>query len=126
VGDSLKESCDVYYYDLALKVGIEKIAAMARRFGLGVRHDVPMSAVASGLAPDKAWKRRVHDADWVIGDTVNASIGQGFLLASPLQLAVMTARLATGTDVSPRLVKSLDGIEQPAQVVTPMGLNENN
>lgn len=108
---SITESCDVYYYDLALRVGIDNIAEMARKLGVGVRHDIPMSAVASGLAPDKAWKREVRDQDWRIGDTVNASIGQGYVLSSPLQLAVMTARLATGKSVEPRLIKSRDGVE---------------
>ncbi len=124
--NSLKQSCDVYYYDLALKVGIDKISAMARRFGLGVRHDLPMSAVARGLAPDKAWKQKVHKQDWLIGDTANASIGQGYMLASPLQLAVMSARLATGRAVTPRLIKSIDGVETPSGAGESMGLNENN
>jgi len=123
---SLKRSCDVYYYDLALKVGIDKISAMAQKFGLGVKHDLPMSAVASGLAPDRAWKERVHGQDWLIGDTANASIGQGYMLASPMQLAVMTARLATGRSVEPRLVKSINGVEQPVTGGVLMGLNENN
>jgi penicillin-binding protein 2 len=124
--NSLKQSCDVYYYDLALKVGIEKISAMAKRFGLGIRHDLPLSSVASGLAPTKAWKRETRDAEWVIGDTVNASIGQGFTLSSPLQLAVMTARIATNRMVTPRLIKSIDGIEQPSGAGEPLGMNENN
>lgn len=124
--ESLKESCDVYYYDVALKVGINKISAMANRFGLGVRHDLPMSAVARGLTPDRAWKKRVHGESWLIGDTANASIGQGFMLASPMQLAVMTARLATGRSVTPRLIKSIDGVEQPSGAGEPMDLNENN
>lgn len=111
---SLEQSCDVYYYEIAERVGIDKIAAMARRLGLGERHDVPLPAVASGLAPDKAWKRETRGADWVVGDTLNASIGQGFVLASPLQIAVMTARIASGRAVAPRLVKSIDGIEQAA------------
>jgi penicillin-binding protein 2 len=123
---SLKRSCDVYYYDLALKVGIEKISAMANIFGLGVRHNVQMSAVARGLTPTKAWKNKVHGKDWVIGDTVNASIGQGDMLASPLQLAVMTARLATGRDVTPRLVKSIDGIEQASGAGSPLKVNLDN
>ncbi|MEM9967168.1 MAG: penicillin-binding protein 2 [Pseudomonadota bacterium] len=123
---SLKESCDVYYYDLALKVGIEKISAMAKRFGLGVRHDLALSSVNQGLAPTREWKKRVRGSDWVIGDTVNASIGQGFTLASPLQLAVMSARLATGRDVRPRLIKSIDGIEQPSGAGTSLNMNENN
>lgn len=122
---SLKESCDVYYYDLALRVGIDKIAEMARRFGIGVRHDVPMSAVARGLAPDKQWKKEVREEDWRIGDTVNASIGQGYVLSSPLQLAVMTARLATGNAVEPRLIKSRDGVEVPIRGNEPIGVNAN-
>ncbi|MDW4500124.1 penicillin-binding protein 2 [Sulfitobacter sp. D35] len=123
---SLKRSCDVYYYDLAVKIGIERISAMAERFGLGVRHDVPMSAVAQGIAPTKDWKFANYGDDWRVGDTVNASIGQGFVLASPLQLAVMTARIATGRDVRPRLVKSVDGIEQPSGAGEAMDMNPNN
>ena len=124
--NSLKQSCDVYYYDLALKVGIEKISAMANRFGLGERHNVPMSAVVKGLTPTKAWKNQTYGADWVIGDTVNASIGQGFMLASPLQLCVMAARLASGNVVTPRLIKNIDGVEQPAPEPVSLGMNENN
>ncbi|MCB1363979.1 MAG: penicillin-binding protein 2 [Rhodobacteraceae bacterium] len=123
---SIEQSCDVYYYDLALKVGIERLSAMARRFGIGVRHDIPMSAVARGLAPDRDWKKRTYDQEWLIGDTVNAAIGQGFVLASPLQLAVMTARLASGRSVRPRLVRTVNGVEQPGGAGEPMGLNENN
>jgi penicillin-binding protein 2 len=124
--NSLKQSCDVYYYDLALKVGIEKISQMARLFGLGQRHDVPMSAVAQGLTPTKGWKLSAHGSEWVIGDTVNASIGQGYMLASPLQLAVMTARLATGRSVQPRLVKTAGGIEQPSGAGAAMPLDPDN
>ncbi len=126
LANSLKQSCDVYYYDLALKVGIEKISAMARRFGLGVKHDLALSSVNSGLAPTKAWKRQSRGADWVIGDTVNASIGQGFQLTSPLQLAIMSARIATGRSVTPRLVKSVDGVERPSGAGVDMGMNDNN
>jgi penicillin-binding protein 2 len=124
--NSLKQSCDVYYYDLAIKVGIEKISEMAKLFGLGVRHDIPMSAVAEGLTPNMEWKQINHGQAWRVGDTVNASIGQGFMLASPLQLAVMTARIATGRAVEPRLLKSIDGMEEPSRGGEPMGMNENN
>ncbi|HDZ80368.1 MAG TPA: penicillin-binding protein 2 [Roseobacter sp.] len=123
---SLKQSCDVYYYDLALKVGIENISAMANRFGLGIKHDLPLSSVAAGLAPTKQWKQSARGASWVIGDTVNASIGQGFTLSSPLQLALMTARIATNRIVTPRLIKSIDGIEQPSGAGEPLGVSENN
>jgi len=123
--NSLKQSCDVYYYELAQRVGIENISAMARKLGLGIRHDVPMSAVAGGLMATKAWKKENRGKDWVIGDSLNASIGQGFMLASPLQLAVMTARLATNREVKPRLVKSIDGVETPSGGGGPLGLNED-
>ncbi|MBN9889198.1 penicillin-binding protein 2 [Salipiger abyssi] len=112
--NSLRDSCDVYYYDLALKVGIENIAAMGRKLGLGAAPEVPMSAVTAGLMPDKDWKRRERGAEWLIGDTVNASIGQGFVLTSPLQQAIMVARVATGRAVTPRLVRSVNGIAAPS------------
>ena len=123
---SLSESCDVYYYEVALKVGIDKIAEMGRRLGLGMRHDLPMSAIAEGNMPDKAWKMERHKAEWRIGDTVNASIGQGYVLASPLQLAVMTARLATGRAVNPRLVRAIEGREIPVEPAEPLGLSTSN
>ncbi|MBN2905790.1 MAG: penicillin-binding protein 2 [Rhodobacteraceae bacterium] len=123
---SLEQSCDVYYYDLAQRVGIEKITAMARKFGLGERFDLPLSAVVSGLMPDKAWKRENRGAEWVVGDTLNAAIGQGFVLASPLQLAVMSARIATGRSVAPRLLKSIDGVERPSGAGAVLDVNPAN
>ncbi|MCG7493664.1 penicillin-binding protein 2 [Thalassobius sp. Cn5-15] len=123
---SLRESCDVYFYELALRVGIEKISAMAEKLGLGQRYDLPMSAIARGRAPTKEWKQSSFGQDWVVGDTVNASIGQGFVLASPLQLAVMTARMASGNYVAPRLIKSVDGVEQVVEASTPLDINPNH
>jgi len=123
---SLSESCDVFYYDTALKVGIDAIAAMGRRLGLGMRHDVPMSAITEGIMPDKAWKLQRRGADWRIGDTVNASIGQGYVLTSPLQLAVMTARLASGRAVVPRLIHMIDDEEVPLAPAADLGLNPDN
>lgn len=123
---SLRESCDVYYYELALRTGIEKISAMAERLGLGVQFDLPMTSVAQGLVPTRQWKLANRGQPWVVGDSINASIGQGFVLASPMQLAVMTARLATSRQIMPRLVKSIDGVEQPSGHGEDLGLNENN
>ncbi|MBK5946730.1 penicillin-binding protein 2 [Rhodobacter veldkampii DSM 11550] len=120
---SLEQSCDVYYYDVAQRVGIDKIADMARRLGIGVRHDLPLSAVAEGVAPDKAWKTSRYGQDWRIGDTLNASIGQGYVLASPLQLAVMTARIAAGRAIAPRLVRSVNGVEMAAPEAPSLGIN---
>ena len=101
---SLRESCDVYYYELAQRVGINKISEMARKLGLGTRHDLPLSAISEGLAPTREWKNITKGNDWLVGDTVNAGIGQGYTLTSPLQLAIMTARIAAGKAVRPRLL----------------------
>ncbi|TKW67778.1 MAG: penicillin-binding protein 2 [Paracoccus denitrificans] len=124
--DSLKKSCDVYYYEVARAVGIDRIAAMARKLGIGVEHDLPMSAVATGIAPDRAWKQERFGQPWVIGDSLNASIGQGFVLASPLQLAVMTARVATGREVKPRLVRAIDGTPVPVEEFADLGLSDRH
>jgi len=123
---SLRESCDVYYYELALRTGIEKISAMAERLGIGVQFDLPMTSVAQGLVPTRQWKLANRGQPWVVGDSINASIGQGFVLASPIQLAVMTARLATSRQITPRLVKSIEGVEQPSGRGEDLGLNENH
>lgn len=112
---SLRESCDVFYYDIALKVGIEKIAEVARRFGFGEKHDISMSVENEGLVPSKEWKRRTRDSDWLIGDTANVAIGQGDVLASPLQLAIMTARLATGKMISPKLIADTNAQKNDAE-----------
>ncbi|MEO0360128.1 MAG: penicillin-binding protein 2 [Pseudomonadota bacterium] len=114
--DSIKQSCDVYYYEVARRVGIDRIAEMARRFGLGVEPPIEMTAVRPGLMPTKAWKKRAREESWQVGDTFNAGIGQGFVLATPLQLAVMTARLAgDGRKVEPRLIRGVGGaaVEPP-------------
>ena len=123
--ESLEQSCDVFYYELAQRVGIDRIAAMARRLGIGVHHDLPMSAVADGIAPDRAWKKARYDQDWQIGDSLNASIGQGFVLASPLQLAVMTARVASGRAIAPRLVRAIGGVPEPAPEADTLGIDDN-
>ena len=120
---ALAQSCDVYFYDVAQRVGIDKIAAMGRRLGLGQRHDLPMSAIADGIMPDKAWKQERYKQDWLIGDTINASIGQGYVLASPLQLAVMTARVATGLMVQPRLVREVGGKPVDLPDPQPLGID---
>ena len=120
---SLEQSCDVFYYDIARRVGIEKIGAMARKLGLGVDLDVPVYGMRSGLIPTKDWKRRARDQDWQIGDTLNSGIGQGFVLATPIQLAVMTARLASGKGVQPRLIRAVGGAPAPVKPAEDMGID---
>ena len=120
---ALEQSCDVFFYELSLRVGIDRINAMARRLGFGQRFELPVSAISEGLNPSREWKRARRGAEWLIGDTINASIGQGFVLASPLQLAVMSARIASGRAVVPRLVRSVDGEELTAPEAPALGLS---
>ncbi|WP_164876032.1 penicillin-binding protein 2 [Falsirhodobacter deserti] len=121
--EALGRSCDVYFYDVSQRVGIDKIADMGRRLGLGQRHDLPMSAIVEGVMPDKAWKAASYGQEWRVGDTINASIGQGYVLTSPLQLAVMTARLASGRAVAPRLVKAIGGQDVPETEAPPLDVD---
>ncbi|WP_413850287.1 penicillin-binding protein 2 [Albidovulum sp.] len=120
---SLEQSCDVYYYEVAQRTGIDRLSAMARRLGIGVRFDLPMSAISEGLAPDKDWKSRKYGTEWLIGDTLNAGIGQGFVLASPLQLAVMTARVATGRAIVPRLLRTIGDQDLPVEPAADLGID---
>ncbi len=126
LNESLEQSCDVYYYEIAQRVGIDRISEMARKLGLGKAYDLPLSAVTDGLTPTRQWKRANRGSDWMVGDTLNAAIGQGFVLASPLQLAVMTARVASGRSIMPRLVKSINGVEQPSGAGEPLEIGPTN
>jgi penicillin-binding protein 2 len=119
---SLQQSCDVFYYEMAKRVGIERIAEMARRFGLGAGADLPIPALKGGLIPDKAWKQKSYDEAWQVGDSLNSAIGQGFVLATPLQLAVMTARIASGQGIHPRLIRARGGIPVPVAEPADLGL----
>ncbi len=101
---ALPLSCDSYFYAMGRRVGIDAIAAMARRLGLGQEYPLPLPGQAGGIVPDKAWKQKRYGKDWREGETLNGAIGQGYVITNPLQLAVMTARLASGLAVLPRLI----------------------
>ena len=102
---AIYQSCDSYYYHFAQQVGFDKVAAFAKRLGMGAEFDLPVLSQFYGTVPDPDWKMKKYDRQWEPFDTVNSSIGQGYYLANPLQLAVMSARLATNRHVQPRLLK---------------------
>ncbi len=103
--DAMKGSCDVYFYEMAKRIGIEKIASLAEEFGLGRDWELGLTGGRAGTVPNNAWKRNRTGQPWYRGETLNVGIGQGQLSASPLQLAIMTARIATtGRSVNPRII----------------------
>lgn len=104
--DALKHSCDVYFYEVAKRLGVDRIAEMANRFGIGHETGINLPGERPGLMPTRAWKEAALGDIWHKGETLIAGIGQGYILTTPLQLAVMTARLANGgIAVTPRLTK---------------------
>jgi penicillin-binding protein 2 len=110
--DAIKRSCDVFFYETARRVGIDRLAAMARRFGFGGVLGIEIPGERPGLIPTRDWKLAASGSAWSQGETLIAGIGQGSVLATPLQLATMVARLATGRAVAPRLVRS-EGLMPP-------------
>jgi len=108
---AIAQSCDIYFYQMAQRIGMDRIAAMARRVGMGQRFDLPFPSQSYGTVPDPAWKERKYNQKWQVYDTVNATIGQGYMLINPLQMAVMAARLATGRQLTPNF---LFGAARPA------------
>ncbi|MBX2846928.1 MAG: penicillin-binding protein 2 [Acidiferrobacterales bacterium] len=106
--DSIMKSCNVFYYHLANTLGIDKLHSFLSSFGLGQSTGIDLLGEPTGLMPSQEWKRRVHDLPWYPGETLIAGIGQGFVLATPLQLGVMAATIANrGQRIEPRLVDRL-------------------
>jgi penicillin-binding protein 2 len=113
------ESCDVFFYKMGLKIGIDTLAISSQAFGLGKKTNIDLPGERSGIMPSRIWKKNARGASWFDGDTINVSIGQGFMLTTPLQLAVMTASIASRGDlIQPQIVKSINGVENPTIKVT--------
>ncbi|MDG0968947.1 MAG: penicillin-binding protein 2 [Porticoccaceae bacterium] len=120
LAEAIIESCDVFFYQMGIKTGIDILALRSKPFGLGETTGIDLPGEASGIMPSRSWKKQNRGSAWFDGDTINMSIGQGYMLATPLQLAVMTARIAAkGKLVQPQLVKSINGVP-----VTPSPLME--
>lgn len=107
--DALAHSCNIYFYQLAKQIDVDEIAKTARLLGLGDNTGIELESEKNGLVPDRNWKKGAFDKPWYRGETLSVAIGQGSLLATPLQIAVMAARLASGKKVEPFIVKHEGG-----------------
>ncbi len=114
--NAIMQSCDIYFYEMVRRVGYDAIAPMARMLGLGQKFDMPFTTQRYGTVPDAAWKLKKYHHPWTVADSLNASIGQGYVLANPLQLAVMASRLASGRILVPRLLANGPGGGAPLPV----------
>jgi penicillin-binding protein 2 len=120
--DGISQSCDCYFYEVARRTGVDAIADMGRRLGLGRPVGIDLPTERPGLLPSREWKQAAMGSSWQMGETLITGIGQGYVLSTPLQLAVMTARIANGIDaVVPRLVRDKglwQGVRPPSPVAT--------
>lgn len=105
---AIAQSCDVYFYDLAYRLGIDKFSSFMKQFGFGVKTGIDLPSESAGLMPTREWKKKRYNTEWYPGDTVNIGIGQGFWLSTPLQLASATATLAMrGEKKRPHLLRGV-------------------
>jgi penicillin-binding protein 2 len=118
---AISESCDVYFYDLARRLTIDRMAEYLRPFGFGGRTDIDTTNERAGVLPSTRWKREAMGQSWFPGETLSAGIGQGYMLASPLQLAVATSVMASkGQRRVPRLVMAVNGEPLPVPALEPL------
>lgn len=101
---AIARSCNTYFYAMGRRIGYDAIAKVGRELGLGAEYDLPATSQRYGTVPDSAWKQRKYDQKWTDSDTLNATIGQGYVLVSPFQLAVMSSRIASGRALVPHLL----------------------
>jgi penicillin-binding protein 2 len=100
---AIMKSCNTYFYAMGKRIGYDAIAPVAKQLGLGQEFDLPFPSQRYGTVPDSKWKQKKYGKEWSHADTLNATIGQGYMLASPFQLAVMSARIASGRMLMPHI-----------------------
>lgn len=120
----IKNSCDVFFYETARRLGIDKIQEVALKLGLGAPTGIELPGEKSGFIPSRAWKQKRYGVAWQQGDTMSAGIGQGYVTATPLQLALEVSRIASGRSVSPRLVHMVGGELTRRETAAPLDLSE--
>lgn len=124
---AIEQSCDIYFYELGYKVGIDVLADYGSMFGLGEKTGVDMPSELSGIMPSRNWKRGARGIAWYPGDTINVSIGQGFMLTTPMQLAHMTANIARkGVSIKPRMLTQINQQQQDVIVETITDIKERH
>lgn len=128
---ALKHSCDTYFYEIAKTLDIDVLADVARRFGLGQSYEIGISGQKAGIVPDRDWKRRYYagqpeNQTWFQGETLSAIIGQGAVTATPLQLCVMAARVASGKNVRPRLIRGVGDLILPTPEANDIDVDERH
>jgi penicillin-binding protein 2 len=116
---AIEHSCNTYFWSMVHRIGYENVAPVARKLGLGQEFDLPGVNQRYGTVPDPEWKMRRYKQEWTAADALNAAIGQGYVLVSPLQLAVMTSRIASGRDLVPSLMFGQPKPPGPALPFTP-------
>ena len=104
--EALSQSCNIYFFEQSLKIGIEKINDIATLLGLFQKTNIELPFETDNIMPDKRWKQHRYKTPWYLGDTINASIGQGYIGATPMQLLQMIARIATSSNLSPSIIHS--------------------
>ena len=121
LSQAIERSCDVFFYELGLKVGIEKIGLMLKKLGLSSDFNLELNEFRKGLVPSKKWKLDVKGTNWTPGETINASIGQGYMLSNPVELATMVARIANSEKlVEPTLLPN------STKKFSKLGINKNH
>ena len=120
------ESCDVFFYKMSVKTGIDLLSSYSKVFSLGLKTGIDMPSERPGIMPSREWKQGARQEAWFNGDTINVSIGQGFMLTTPLQLAVMSARIASrGKMLQPQLVKAINDVPTaPIELAPPMEIKD--
>ncbi|MEZ5529824.1 MAG: penicillin-binding protein 2 [Porticoccaceae bacterium] len=118
LSDAIIQSCDTFFYDVGVRMTVDVLSLYGTRFGLGQKTGLDMPSERAGIMPSRAWKRAAKGLAWYPGDTVNTSIGQGFTLATPMQLAVLSSRLASRGEIRPpQLVRKQENIQPPAGII---------
>lgn len=118
---AIAQSCDIYFYEMVRRLGYDRVAPVAKAVGLGEKYDLPFATQRYGTVPDSAWKERKYKTKWTVADSLNASIGQGYVLANPMQLAVMAMRIGSGKLLQPSLL-----MDKVARNAPPLPFSEDN